>query len=271
MCILFVQLCYFFNKFNISLLPLTNKYILAYYVVNRVLRKIYDKGDKMAKIIVYDTDTETLETFYREENQVMPYVLNSTMRVREFRGSSQSPTLWTTKQAMEAWNATRSTYGSAIPVGYAFKRIWEGGHSLMSQHYAGISFDVGQSLLQSQRQQIHSVAQSLGVWGYVEPLSLTPTWVHFDRRYGHAACTTGYTVLRRNSRGVYVLVLQDCLNTLGYATAGLDGIFGQATNRAVINFQGDYYLEQDGVCGCATWNKITSLVMGKGASSTTVN
>lgn len=225
----------------------------------------------MAKIIVYNTQTQRLETFQREESGVMPYVLNETLRVREFRGSSNSPVLWTTRQAMESWNATRSAYGSPIPVGYAFKRIWEGGHSLMSQHYAGVSFDVGQRLTSSQRRRIHSIAQSLGVWGYVEPLSMTPTWVHFDRRYGRPACNTGYTVLRQGSRGVYVLVLQDCLNTLGYSTAGLDGIFGPATYRAVRNFQGDYYLETDGVCGCGTWTKLTSLVTGKGASSTTVD
>ena len=63
----------------------------------------------------------------------------------------------------------------------------------------------------------------------------------------------------------------DCLNTLGYATAGLDGIFGGATERAVYNFQGDYGLARDGVCGCNTWTQITTLVHGNGASSTTIN
>ena len=141
----------------------------------------------------------------------------------------------------------------------------------MSQHYAGVSFDVGQRLTATQRRQIYSVANSLGVWGYVEPLSLTPTWVHMDRRYGRAACSTGYTTLRRGSKGAYVLILQDCLNTLGYSTAGLDGIFGGATETAVINFQGDYYLTRDAICGCSTWTKITSLVMGNGKTSTTIN
>lgn len=225
----------------------------------------------MPKIIVYNTVTDTLETFKLCEEDPMPYVWNKTMLVREFRGSSKSSVLWTTKQAMEAWNATRQTYGKGIPVGFAFKRIWEGGHGMMSQHYAGVSFDVGQKLTQSQRNQIHSIALELGVWGYVEPLSMTPTWVHFDRRYGKPACSSGYTVLKRGSRGVYVLVLQDCLNTLGYRTAGLDGIFGRATEVAVENFQGDMGLVKDGVCGCATWNKLVSLVKGKGPSDTTID
>lgn len=225
----------------------------------------------MAKIIVYDTSKNTLETFYKQESDYMPYNTNKTMRVREFRGSSKSSVLWTSKQAMQSWNKTRSAYGSPIPFRYAFKRIWEGGHGMMSQHYAGLSFDVGQSLTSSQRKKIYNTAVDLGVWGYVEPLSLTPTWVHMDRRYGKPACSTGYNTLRLGAKGCYVLVLQDCLNTLGYSTAGLDGIFGSATHKAVRNFQGDYNLSVDGVVGCASWEKLTSLVKGNGATSTTVD
>ncbi|MBQ9844537.1 MAG: peptidoglycan-binding protein [Oscillospiraceae bacterium] len=225
----------------------------------------------MAKIFVYDTVQNTLQTFYRQESEFMPYNTNGTMRVREFRGSSNSSVLWTTRQAMEAWNRTRASYGSPIPFRYAFKRIWEGGHGLMSQHYAGTSFDVGQALTATQRRNIYNVARNSGLWGYVEPLSLTPTWVHFDRRYGRPACSTGYNTLRLNSRGCYVLILQDCLNTLGYSTAGLDGRFGPATYRAVQNFQGDYNLTRDGIVGCSTWEKLCSRVKGNGSSSTTVD
>lgn len=225
----------------------------------------------MAKIFVYDTVNRTLQIFNKGESETMPYITNNTMRVREFRGSSRSSVLWTTKQAMESWNKTRAAYGKPIPFRYAFKRIWEGGHGLMSQHYAGVSFDVGQALSSAQRREIHRVARNLGVWGYVEPLSMTPTWVHFDRRYGKPACSTGYTTLREGCIGAYVLVLQDALNTLGYSTAGLDGRFGRATRIAVNNFQGDNNLRRDGIAGCSTWEKLTSKVTGKGKTSTTVD
>ena len=95
----------------------------------------------MAKVIVYNVYTQALETFYLEENDPMPYAYDRTMLVREFRGSSRSSVLWTTNAAMEAWNATRRTYGAPIPFRYAVKRIWEGGHGKQSQHYAGVSFD----------------------------------------------------------------------------------------------------------------------------------
>ena len=83
----------------------------------------------MAKILIYNNDTDRFETYYRNESASMPYNANSTLLVRVFRGSSNSSTLWTTKRTMQAWNTTRYLFGSAIPVGFAFKRPWEGGHS----------------------------------------------------------------------------------------------------------------------------------------------
>ena len=176
----------------------------------------------MARLLVYDAYENKVYTYSSlNENDPMPYSTGTTLTVREFRGRSNSPVLWTTIAAMEAWNLTRRKYGRGIPVGYAFRRIWEGGHGTRSQHYAGVSFDVGQRLSQTQRTAIYRAARSTGAWGYVEPLSQTPTWVHLDRRYGTPACsgtTAGYPTLRRGSRGCYVMILQDALSTLGYQT-----------------------------------------------------
>ena len=163
----------------------------------------------MARLLIYDAYENKVYTYANlNENDPMPYSTGTTLRVREFRGKSASPTLWTTIAAMEAWNLTRRKYGKGIPVGYAFRRIWEGGHGTRSQHYAGVSFDVGQSLTQTARTAIYNAARGTGAWGYVEPLSQTPTWVHMDRRYGTPACsgtTAGYPTLRRGSRGCYVM------------------------------------------------------------------
>ena len=51
----------------------------------------------MAKILVFNNDTDRMETYYRDESDSMPYNTNGTLRVREFRGSSKSNILWTTK------------------------------------------------------------------------------------------------------------------------------------------------------------------------------
>ena len=90
----------------------------------------------MAKIIVYNNDTDRMEIYYRGLSESMPYNTNRTLTVREFRGASRSETLWTTKNTMRSWNSQRYIYGAPIPVGFAFRRPWEGGHSGQSQHYA---------------------------------------------------------------------------------------------------------------------------------------
>lgn len=225
----------------------------------------------MAKIFVYDVYNDALEVFDRGENDPMPYAYGNTMLVREFRGSSRSNVLWTTNAAMEAWNATRRTYGAPIPFRYAFKRIWEGGHGRQSQHYAGVSFDVGQALSQTQRNRIWNIANDLGVWVYVEPQYLTPTWVHFDKRYGVPACSAGYPTLRQGSRGVYVLILQDALNALGYSTQTLDGIFGGNTRSALAAYQRENGLSADGIVGCGTWTRIVNEVVGIGLTPTVID
>lgn len=52
-----------------------------------------------------------------------------------------------------------------------------------SQHYAGVAFDVGQTLTPARRTALYNSAKNSGVWYYVEPISQTPTWVHFDKRF----------------------------------------------------------------------------------------
>ena len=227
----------------------------------------------MAKIIVFNNDTNRMETYYRGENEAMPYNANRTLTVGEFRGSSGSSTLWTTKRAMQSFNSQRYIYGSPIPVGFAFKRPWEGGHGAQSQHYAGVAFDVGQTLSNSERNRLRNSAISSGLWSYVEPAYLTPTWVHFDKRFGKAACggIAGYPQIKRGSISTYVLIAQDDLNTLGFRTGGLDGIFGAQTQNAVRDYQRSRGLSVDGVVGCNTWRSLQEDVVGTGRTTTTID
>ncbi len=220
----------------------------------------------MAKILVYNNNTNRMETYYRGESQAMPYNSGRTLKVSEFRGSSKSGLLWTDRRAMQAWNSFRYIYGKPIYVGFAFKRPWEGGHSNLSQHYAGIAFDVGQNLSESERNSMRNLAINSGIWNYVEPANLTPRWVHFDERQ----VASGYPIVRQGSRGVYVCILQDALTTLGYDTGGLDGVFGVRSNSSVISFQNKNGLKADGIVGNLTWNSLMSQVVGNGASNTTI-
>ena len=226
----------------------------------------------MAKIKVYNNDTNRMETYYRGEEEAMPYITNRTLKVKEFRGASKSNLLWTEKRAMQAWNSQRYIYGMPIPVGFAFKRPWEGGHGTFSQHYAGLAFDVGQTLTDMQRNNLYNSARNSGVWSYVEPKALTPTWIHFDKRRGNPACATGgYPLINLGSRGAYVLIAQDDLNTLGFETGGLDGIFGSKTQNAVRRYQAREGLSVDSIIGCNTWRSLQEDVLGTGRTVTTID
>lgn len=213
-----------------------------------------------------------MEYYTLAETDAMPYNIGRTLTVGEFRGSSRANTLWTTRRAMEAFNITRSAWGRPIYVGFAFKRIWEGGHAAMSQHYAGVSFDVGQNLDSVTRDQLRNTAAATGVWTYVEPAYLTPTWVHFDARATPPACAAGgYPLVRFGNVNNYVLVLQDALNALGYTGSGLDGIFGSGTRNAVVRFQRAQGLDPDGIVGCQTWERLTELAVSIGRTATVID
>jgi hypothetical protein len=223
------------------------------------------------RILVYDRATNTIQAYNRNLSDAMPYIKNRYLTVREFRGSSNSDILWTSSELMMNFNKLREKWGGPIPVHYAFKRIWEGGHSGQSQHYAGLAIDMGQGMSKSKRDALRNLAIKMGIFTYVEPASLTPTWIHVDNRYGTPACGAGYPVLKRGSRGNYVMVLQDALTNLGYTSvASIDGIMGSRTSNAVGYYQRNNRLTVTQETNCPTWQSITSRVVGRGVSSTTI-
>ena len=124
----------------------------------------------------------------------------------------------------------------------------------------------GQKWTYSKRKSLWTLAKKLGVWYYVEPISDTPTWVHFDKRKVPAACGAGYPLLKQGSKNNYVMILQDALNNMGRPLS-IDGVFGKNTKNAVINFQKYYGLKADGIVGCSTWKKIASIAVGMGKSN----
>lgn len=219
-------------------------------------------------VLVYNEDSNKIEKYNRSLGSPMPYVNNKYLTLKEFKGSSRSTILWTTKKTMQAFNTTRARFQNGIYVGYAFKRIFEGGHSNQSQHYAGTSFDCGQIWTYSKRKSLYTLAKKIRVWSYVEPISDTPTWVHFDKRNTHPACSAGFPLVKMGSKNTYVMILQDALNNMG-RNLSIDGIFGKNTKNAVINFQKYYGLKTDGIVGCATWRKLTSIANGMGKSNYT--
>ncbi len=222
-------------------------------------------------VYIYNNDANSVEKYIRNLNDPMPYTKNTYLTVKEFKGSSMGNILWSDKRTMQTFSDFRTYYGKPIYVGFAFKRIWEGGHSPQSQHYAGTSFDTGQNLSDAGRKALHSSANSFGKWSYVEPINLTPRWVHFDKRWSPSACKAGgYPLVKRGSKGNYVFTLQDALNALDYFTGGLDGLFGHHTENAVREYQRDRKLGVDGIAGCNTWTQLTKDAVGIGRTPTVI-
>ena len=69
----------------------------------------------------------------------------------------------------------------------------------------------------------------------------------------------GCPLLRKGAIGNITKLLQEKLNSLGYNTNGVDGIFGNGTFNAVIQFQRNNGLGADGVVGENTWSKLLGL------------
>ena len=130
-----------------------------------------------------------------------------------------------------------------------------------------MAFDVGQNLDYAGRLNLRNRAASSGVWSYVEPIELTPRWVHFDDR----RVASGYPLIRRGSRGNYVCIAQDALINLGYDTGGLDGVFGNKTYNAVRSYQREKSLSVDGIIGNNTWRTLMNQVVGSGSNYNTIN
>jgi len=70
-----------------------------------------------------------------------------------------------------------------------------------------------------------------------------------------------YPVLKKESKGEYVKLLQSNLIKLGYDLGkwGIDGIFGIATEKAVKEFQKQNGLVVDGIVGEKTWGSLLKM------------
>ena len=98
------------------------------------------------------------------------------------------------------------------------------------------------------------------------------SWLRLTRLENYLQNSDVIVVMPNGSRGCYVMILQDALSTLGYQTGSrIDGVFGARTEEALRGYQRRTSLRVDGVCGCNSWKKISTAVLGVGRTKTTID
>lgn len=84
---------------------------------------------------------------------------------------------------------------------------------------------------------------------------------NYHLRYNGDKGSAGYTMnlLKNEVSNIDVTVFEILMTKLDYYTGSIDTKYGAGCVRACKNFQSDYNLTVDGVCGKNTWNKLFSL------------
>ena len=73
-----------------------------------------------------------------------------------------------------------------------------------------------------------------------------------------SVCATAFAspTLAKDDKGDDVLTLQKKLYLVGYTITEFDGVFGEETERAVLNFQRDQNITETGIVSSATWRAL---------------
>ena len=189
----------------------------------------------MYTLFIYNSESNRLERYSLQPYNNLPYSTHSSMSVSEFFSNTSSCAGWTSTEFIQKWN--KFSHGQ-IHAGFVFRRIWEGGCISESMHDAGLAADT-----------VSDNTSGIFPFSSGNHVSLSP-WGYPDVSFGDI--------------GLYVLVMQDALSSLGFTEGELDGIFGPRTLSALTRFRHLHGLKTGNICDRQTWRTLTFHACGCG-------
>ncbi len=209
-------------------------------------------------IFIYNDLSRRLERYSLEAYDNMPYTLNNSMLVSDFFKNSTSYIGWSSSSFLKAWDAF--SFGE-VRACHVFRRLCEGGHIQNSMHFAGLAADFDISDNVTTKEKISSINN---FFQFSENYSIH---VHISSQNPKE----NFPRLSCGMSGLFVLILQDALNTLGFTGGGLDGFFGLNTKHSLGEFQKSQNLNISFETDEETWFYLTLLATGHGISNTTTH
>ncbi len=209
-------------------------------------------------IFIYNDSSRRLERYSLEAYDNMPYILNNSMLVSDFFKNSSSYIGWSSSSFLQAWDSF--SFGEIRPC-HVFRRLCEGGHIQNSMHFAGLAADFEISDSDTEKAKISDINN----------------FFRFSENYSSKIHVSSQNLQKQFPRlsygmsGLFVLILQDALNTLGFTGGELDGFFGSRTKHSLGEFQKSQNLPVSYEADADTWLHLTLLAAGHGISGTTTH
>lgn len=218
----------------------------------------------MVRVFIYDLDDNVFELYTLSPEDTMPYVVDDTLKVKEFMTGVDTDVVWTTKDMMEAWNKTREVWKRPIQIRDAFHRIFEPGFASRANVTAGVYMSF-ENMTEEVQNAFYLTLSPYRFWNYINDPQYTAGYIELSNAYKQPACEyVTYPLLRINDISTYVLALQDALSFVGYLAPNyLTGQFDTVTRNAVMQYQTDNKLRVDGVVGCNTWQSLIASINAK--------
>lgn len=214
------------------------------------------------RVLVYDEDRNTMETYERKACENMPYTTKGRLTAGNFRRGIKTSVVWTTKRFLQAWEQLHASFGNPCLKGVeSFRRGWMNTEDQLMLHQRGTAIDTAINLSAPEMQRLATMAEDMDVFDYISELDPFPTYMHFHQQANQVASDlVPYPQIELGSKGTEVCIAQDVLWFLGYDITKISGIFDQELQRAVKRYQQDVNLVADGIIGKLTWESLMNEV-----------